>query len=260
MHDDFSKPFIEHLRDLRYVVLKSFLAWILGSLLCYTFAENIFEFLVFPLSQTLSFQTTPHRLIYTNLTEAFLTYFKVSMFGGFCLAFPYITFSVWAFIRPGLLASEKKFIKIFLFLAPFFFIFGMGFAYYFVLPKAFSFFLSFESNLGGVPLQLETKISEYVTLIMRFLIAFGLSFQLPVVLSILNLLHLLKSQTLIQGWRYAIVGIAIVSAIITPPDAFSMLLLAIPLCGLYGITIGLLKFLENKKKSIDKLGHHTLDD
>ncbi len=244
---DQHQPFIAHIQALRTCFIKSFLALMITSIIAYGFAKPIFTILVLPLTNLLGNLTEAHKLIYTNLTEVFVTYLKVALFAGFMVSFPYIAMQMWQFISPGLFAREKKLFKILLFIIPFCFIIGTLFAYFIVLPTAFTFFLSFETTINNVPLQLESKVSEYLSLIMRLIIAFGMSFQLPVILAGLAWLKILTAQALIKGWRFAVLGITVISAIITPPDALSMILLAVPLLILYTVSIFIVKQIERKK-------------
>jgi sec-independent protein translocase protein TatC len=219
----------------------------MATLASYAFAEHIFGLLVAPLEHLFVLKNETRRFIYTNLTEAFVTYLKVALFSGFFLSFPIVALQVWRFVSPGLFSRERKFFSALLIGVPFFFVFGALFAYVVVIPAAFKFFLSFESTIGAMPLQLETKISEYLSLVMRLLLAFGFSFQLPVVLSGLAFLGMVTSDQLIKRWRFAVLLVTILSAIITPPDAISMILLAIPLLFLYSLTIFVVKIIEKRK-------------
>lgn len=242
------KPFTEHVQDLRKAFIRSLLIFIMASLMSYGFSEQIFTFLLRPLAVLFNHAADPHRFIYTHLTEAFMTYIKVAAFSGFIIAFPFIAVELWRFMSPGLYEKEQRVFKLLLVFVPIFFLAGATFAYTFVLPRAFSFFLSFETSILMVPLQLEAKISEYLSLIMRMIIAFGISFQLPLVLCVLSYLGIITAKTLQSSWRYAILGITILSAIITPPDALSMIMLAIPLLLLYTLTIVVVQKIEKRKK------------
>lgn len=246
--------FHSHVIALRSAVIKSVIFFMIASSVSYCFSKEILSCLVKPLAflfeemaKTAS-SSTPHRFIYTNLTEAFLTYIKISLFSGLVISFPFMALQGWKFITPGLYTYEKKFFKYLLVGTPLLFSAGALFAYFIVIPTAFTFFLSFESNIANIPLQLESKISEYITLMLRLIFAFGLSFQLPIVLAGLSWLKLLSFQTLVSKWRWAVVGIALVSAVITPPDAISMIMLAVPLGILYTISILLVKHIEKYQR------------
>jgi sec-independent protein translocase protein TatC len=220
---------------------------VIGTAIAYALVEPIFHILVAPLEQLFVLKGEARRFIYTNLTEAFVTYLKVALFAGLFFTFPFMAIQAWLFISPGLFKRERGLFFMLLFSVPFFFIMGALFAYFIVLPTAFSFFLSFESMIGSIPLQLETKMSEYLSLVMRLLLAFGLSFELPVILGGLAWLGILSKETLIKRWRLAVVGVTFLAAVITPPDALSMILLAVPLLFLYALSIIIVSFIETHK-------------
>lgn len=245
---DVPRPFWQHVVELRTAVIVSLFFFILGTGIAYYFSDVIFHILVLPLEQLFIVKGEMRRFIYTNLTEAFVTYLKVSLFAGLFITFPFIALQAWLFVSPGLYTRERGLFFSLLFAIPFLFGIGAFFAYYVVLPAAFSFFLSFETMIGSIPLQLETKMSEYLSLVMRLILAFGLSFELPVVLAGLAWLGFLSKATLIKRWRLAVVGVTFLAAIITPPDALSMIFLALPLLLLYAISIVIIHFIEKYKK------------
>lgn len=240
-------PFISHLLELRNRLMRAVAVWIIASAFCYIYAEDIYRFLVQPLAD--AFAGENRRLIATSLTETFVTYLKLAVYGGFFLAFPYIAAEVYLFISPGLYRKERGVILPYIVAAPVLFIMGAALAYYFVMPKAWAFFISFESpHLGeGLPLVLETKVSEYLSLAMQIVLAFGLSFQLPVVLTLLVRVGLLSAQQLASGRRYMIVILATIAAFITPPDILSQILLLIPLYTLYELSILVCKAIERRR-------------
>lgn len=245
--DSTSQPLIEHLTELRKRVLWSAVIILAGTGLCYLFVEHIYGFLVKPLAQAMG----PHdsqRLIYTNLTEAFFTYVKVAVFAGCFLTFPFLATQLWMFISPGLYKSEKKTVLPFLIAAPIMFFLGGALVYYIVIPGAWKFFLSFQSSSSEtvLPIMLEAKVSDYLDLVMVLIFAFGLAFQMPIVLALLAKAGVITADWLAAKRRYAIVLIFIVAAIITPPDVISQISLAIPLMILYEISIILIRQ-SNKK-------------
>lgn len=248
------KPFLEHLIELRRRLIYSLLALGVGVGICYPFAPHIFKFLSEPLWHAMG-EDSSRRLIYTGLTEAFLTYLKLAFFGGFILTFPIILWQMWLFVGPGLYRHEKKLIGPFLILSPLLFALGTALAYYVVCPWAWQFFLSFElsTETGGLALQLEARMSEYLSLMMKLVLAFGLCFQLPIILFGLAKLGILSLETLTRKRKYAFLIIVIVAAVMTPPDIISPLSLIIPLYTLYEISIGLLKLSSKRKFKEEKI-------
>ncbi|WP_431305791.1 twin-arginine translocase subunit TatC [Sediminicoccus sp. BL-A-41-H5] len=233
-------PLIEHLMELRQRLLWSVGAFFIAFALCYYFSTNIYGFLAQPLANVLYEQGGgDRRMIFTALYEAFFTYLKVAFFGAIFFSFPIWATQLWLFIAPGLYRSEKRTIMPFLIASPILFLLGAALAYYFIFPLAWHFFISFETPAGAgtVPIQLEAKVSEYLSLVMHMILAFGLAFQMPVGLVLLCKVGILNVQSLRKGRRYAIVGMFVVAAIITPPDVISQVGLAIPLILLYEISI-----------------------
>jgi sec-independent protein translocase protein TatC len=241
-------PLLDHLLELRRRLIYVFVAFALASLLCYQFARDIYAFLVKPLAEVL--QGENRRLIYTGLTEAFFTYMKLALFAGGFLSFPVIAAQIWMFVAPGLYKNEKKAFLPFLVATPVLFLTGAAFVYYFVIPVAWKFFAGFESfspQNNGLPIQLEARVGEYLSLIMTLIFAFGFCFQMPVLLTLLARVGLVNAQSLADKRRYAIVGIFVIAAILTPPDILSQIMLAAPLLLLYEISVFLVKFSEKKR-------------
>lgn len=243
-----SMPLIAHLIELRRRLIYSIIAFAVASVICYHFSQEIYAFLVKPLATVLHGED--RKLIYTGLTEAFFTYMKLSLFAGGVLAFPVIAAQIWMFIAPGLYKNEKRAFLPYLVATPALFIIGAAFVYYLVIPIAWKFFAGFQT-LGpqdnGLPIQLEARVGEYLSLITTLIFAFGFCFQMPVLLTLLARVGLVTSRSLADKRRYAIVGIFTIAAILTPPDVFSQLMLAIPLVGLYEISVLLVKISERKR-------------
>lgn len=241
-------PLITHLIELRGRVMRAGAAWIVATCVCYLFAADIYQFFLKPLAAAFGHDSA-HRLIATGLPETFVTYLKLALYGGFFIAFPYIAAEVYLFVAPGLFKHERKVIAPYLFLAPLLFFIGAAMAYYFVMPKAFAFFLSFEvpKGEGSVPLMVEAKVSEYLGLVMHIVLAFGLAFQLPILLTLLIRFGLMSTQTLARGRRYAVVILLTIAAFITPPDILSQVLLFIPLYALYEVSIVIGRMIERRR-------------
>ena len=243
--DDTKAPLLDHLIELRGRLMKCVWALFITGAVCFYFSDKLFAFLVHPLKE--AFGDGGGRLVYTKLYEAFFVQVKVAIFGAFCLSFPIIANQLWAFIAPGLYAKEKKALLPFLVMTPVLFLMGASLAYYVVMPTAFHFFLQFQGDSGGLAVEALPSTDAYLTLVMQFILAFGISFLMPVLLMLLNRAGFVTRAQLIGLRRYMIVGAFIVAAVLTPPDVVSQLMLAIPLLLLYEITIVAIWFTDRKQ-------------
>ena len=243
--DQSRAPLMDHLIELRKRLIWSFLALGIAFAGCFYFADKIFAFLAQPLVD--AFGPGEGRLIYTKLYEAFFVEIRVALFAAFFLAFPIIAIQLWAFIAPGLYQKEKKAFLPFLVATPLLFLLGGALAYYVVMPTAFRFFLGFEGNLGGIKQEAMPAIGDYLSLVMHFILAFGIAFLLPILLMLMERAGLVTRLQLKQGRRYAILVAFVVAAIATPPDVLSQMMLAVPLIILYELSLIAIWFTERRR-------------
>ena len=240
--------FFSHLTELRKRLIHSLIFLSILFVICYYFSEYIYGFLVDPYAQAVKNDDINRRLIFTALQETFLTYLKVSFFAAFFITSPFLLIQIWKFIAPGLYGHEKSAIMPYLIITPILFLLGGMLVYYLIMPLAIKFFLSFESSglNTGLPIQLEAKVNEYLSLIMKLIFAFGLSFQLPVALSLLARIGVIDSKFLKKRRKYVVVIIFASAAILTPPDPITQIGLAIPLLILYELSIFSVKIIEKR--------------
>jgi sec-independent protein translocase protein TatC len=253
---DSSAPLIEHLAELRTRLIRAALAFIVGMIICFTVWNPIFDFLTAPLCTALAANGQQGcGLILIKLQEGFFVAISISLLGGLVLSFPFISYQLWRFVAPGLYRNEKGAFLPFMIASPFMFLLGASFAYYVVTPLAFDFFLGFQQaaslNTDG---EFETSaieflgsVQEYLSLTIKFIVAFGLCFQLPVLLTLLGKAGLVSSRGLADVRKYAVVAILLLAALVTPPDVITQAILFVVVYGLYEISIQLVKRVEKKR-------------
>ena len=238
---------IDHLTELRKRLLWSFLYIIIIFVICFYFADELFAFLAAPLVSLMDTENG-QGFIYTALQEAFFTELKIAFFFALFFAFPLIAIQIWKFIAPGLYKNEKNAFLPFLIATPILFFAGGAMVYYLIAPVAWNFFLSYQNmSDSGVPIRLEAKMGEYLSLMMRFIFAFGLAFQLPVVLSLMARVGIVTYESLKKFRKYAIVLAFLSAAFLTPPDPFSQISLALPIIFLYEVSIYIAKLIQKNK-------------
>ena len=243
-----SNSFTSHFTELRSRLIKSLILIFVIFIVSYIFAEYIYNFLVEPYADAVKDDQVPRRLIFTALHETFITYLKVAFFAAIFLGSPILLIQIYKFIAPGLYKNEKKAILPYLISTPILFLLGGILVYYLIMPLAIKFFLSFETTgiSTSLPIQLEAKVNEYLSLIMKLIFAFGLSFQLPVVLSLLARIGFIDSTFLRERRKYVVVIIFAFAAILTPPDPITQIGLALPLLLLYELSIISVRMIEKK--------------
>jgi sec-independent protein translocase protein TatC len=260
--EESAMPLLDHLIELRSRLMYSVISILVLFFISYYFSPDIYNFLVAPLADVLEGMGGQRRLIFTALHEAFFTYIKVAFFAALFLSFPFIAIQIWMFIAPGLYKNEKKAFAPFLIATPILFFMGGALVYYFIFPLAWKFFLSFESvgGAGALPIQLEAKVDQYLSLVMQLIFAFGLCFELPVVMTLLGRVGLITSKGMKEKRKYAIVLAFVAAAILTPPDVISQIGLAVPTMLLYEISIFSVSIIERKRKREDDEEEDEDDD
>lgn len=258
--EESSAPLIEHLAELRSRLIHSVVAFIIGMVICFTVATPLFNFLTDPLCQVLGERGQDCDLIFISPQEGFFVAIKISFLGGFILAFPYIGLQMWRFVAPGLYKNERGAFLPFLVASPFMFILGASFAFYVVTPLAYDFFLGFQQfgNEGealvdeevqqGLSVVFQGSAQEYLNLTIKFVVAFGLCFQLPVLLTLMGKAGLVSAEGLGNMRKYAVVGILVLAALVTPPDVITQVILFVVVYGLYEVSIFLVGRVEKKRE------------
>jgi len=247
--DDSKAPLLDHLIELRQRMIYSAAAILALFFVCYYFAPSIYGFLVQPLADILASTGGNQRLIFTALHEAFFTYIKVAFLAAVFVAFPFLAIQIWMFIAPGLYKHEKLALLPFLIATPVLFFMGGALVYYWVFPVAWEFLLSFQQEdlAGTLSMELEAKVDQYLSLVMQLIFAFGLCFELPVVMTLLAKIGLIGSRGMRDKRKYAIVAAFVAAAILTPPDPFSQIGLALPVIILYEVSIFAVRIIEKQR-------------
>ena len=260
--DDSSAPLIEHLAELRTRLIRSVMAFVVGMIICFSFGSLILDFLLVPIESTMRQLGNPNPvMIYTAPQEYFFTLIRISMVGGFMLAFPVIGFQLWRFVAPGLYRNERGAFLPFLVASPVLFLLGAAFAHLVVVPLAMTFFLGFADlpsfaaalvedgsvRESGIDIVFNGKVNESLDITLKMIIAFGLCFQLPVLLTLMGKAGLASSRGLRTTRKYAVVAILVVAALVTPPDVTTQLILFVVVYGLYEISIFLVAYVERQK-------------
>ena len=257
--EDSKAPLIEHLAELRTRLIRSLLAFVVGMVISFTVWNPIFNFLTQPICDALQLRNQDCGLILIKLQEGFFVAIKISLMGGLVLSFPIIGHQLWRFVAPGLYRTEKNAFLPFLIASPVMFLLGAAFAFYIVIPLAFDFFLGFQqfSETGDdlsadvfaaeAGITFQGSVAEYLTLTIKFILAFGLCFQLPVLLTLMGKAGLVSSEGLGQVRKYAVVGILTLAAIVTPPDVITQVILFVVVYGLYEVSIWLVRRVEKRR-------------
>ena len=252
---------IEHLTELRRRLMWCVVALLVAFGVCIFFATEIFDFLAAPLMDVLRAENKDAKLIYTKLYEVFFTEIKIGFYAAAFLAFPIFAIQIWKFVAPGLYSNEKSAFRPFLFATPILFFMGGAMVYYFIMPLAWDFFASFQrTGAGGARIELLPKVEEYLSLVIKLIFAFGIAFQLPVVLTLLAKVGIVSSAGLSKFRKYAVVLVFVFAAILTPPDVISQIGLAIPILLLYEISIILARMIEKKRAEEDAKLDAELED
>lgn len=261
--DDSAAPLIEHLAELRTRLIRSVLAFVVGMIICFSFGSAILDFLLVPIEKTMRNLGNPNPVMqYTAPQEYFFTLIRISMVGGLAISFPAIANELWRFVAPGLYKNEKSAFLPFLIASPVLFLLGAAFAHYVVVPLAMQFFLGFsdaasyiaalvetgEVTTSGIDIVFNGKVNESLDITLKMIVAFGLCFQLPVLLTLMGKAGLVTAEGLGNVRKYAMVGILLLAALVTPPDVVTQVILFVVVYGLYEVSIFLVSRVDAKRE------------
>ncbi|MDO6727335.1 twin-arginine translocase subunit TatC [Cognatishimia sp. 1_MG-2023] len=269
--EDSSAPLIEHLAELRTRLIRAVMAFLVGMIVCFTFGGQILDFLLIPIENTMRELGNPNPVMqYTAPQEYFFTLIRISMVGGLALSFPVIGYQLWRFVAPGLYKNEKNAFLPFLIASPALFLLGASFAHLVVVPLAMAFFLGFADlpsylaalvgngdvpaagtavKDSGIDIVFNGKVNETLDITLKMIVAFGLCFQLPVLLTLMGKAGLVNAEGLGNVRKYAVVGILLLAALVTPPDVITQLILFVVVYGLYEISIFLVSRVDKKREA-----------
>ena len=242
-------PFLQHLEELRWRLWRAVIGVVLCAVVCYLFHDELYFFLTRPLYEVMARKELGDRIVYRSIGGVFSFHMKVAGMGGLFFGMPIVMWQLWGFIGPGLYRREKLIVIPFVAATTACFVGGALFGYYLVLPDAFDFLLDYSINQGPQRLVPDINIEEYLDFVVKLLLGFGLAFELPTLAAFLAMVGIITHKALIRVWRYAVVVIFILAAVLTPPDVFSQLLMAIPLLLLYLLSIGICYLLTRRREA-----------
>ncbi len=246
--DESRAPFLAHLEELRWRLWRSILAILVAAVVSYLIHDILYAFLTAPLYETLAKHNLDTAVKFRTIQGPFMFHMKVALIGGIFFGLPFLLYQLWQFVAPGLYRREKKVVLPFVTLSTLFFVGGASFCYYWVIPFGFDFFLDFAVTEGPHKLLPEINIEDYLDMVMKMLLAFGGVFEMPLISAFLAGVGVLTHRGMLKVWRYAVVVIFVIAAVLTPPDWISQVMMAIPLLLLYGLSIGVTYLITTRRE------------